>query len=62
MKKEVTDKIVINIAEKWPDIQLDIRKIDRTHRLKVKGLQGMPRPIIIKFFNYHDPESMYCAK
>ena len=49
MKKEDTDKIVIDIAEKWLDIQLDIGKIDRTHRLKVKGSQGMPRPIIVKF-------------
>ena len=37
LKKEDNDKIVIDIAEKWLDIQLDIRKIDRTHRLKVKG-------------------------
>ena len=62
MKKEDTDKIVIDIAEKWLDIQLDIGKIDRTHRLKVKGLQGMPRPIMVKFCNYHDRESMYRAK
>ena len=38
MKKEDTDKMVIDIAEKWLDIQLDIGKIDRTHRLKVKGV------------------------
>ena len=62
MKKEDTDKIVIDITEKWLDIQLDIGKIDRTHRLKVKGSQGMPRPIIVKFCNYHDRESMYRAK
>ena len=37
MKKEDTDKIVIDIAEKWLDIQLDFGKIDRMHRLKVKG-------------------------
>ena len=40
MKKEDTDKIVIDITEKWLDIQLDIGKIDRTHLLKVKGSQG----------------------
>ena len=62
MKKEDTDKMVIDIAEKWLDIQLDIGKIDRTHRLKVKGSQGMARPIIVKFCNYHDRESMYRAK
>ena len=44
------------------DIQLDIGKIDRTHRLKVKGSQGMPRPMIVNFCNYHDRESMYRAK
>ena len=62
MKKEDTDKIVIDIAENWLDVQLDIGNIDRTHCLKVKGSQGMPRPIIVKFCNYHDRESMYCAK
>ena len=47
MKKEDTDKMVIDIAERWLDIQLDIGKIDHKHHLKVKGLQGMPRPIIV---------------
>ena len=37
LKKEDTDKIVIDIAEKWLYIQLDIGKIDCTHRLKSKG-------------------------
>ena len=58
LKKEKTDKIVIDIAEKWLNIQLDIGKIDHTHHLKVKGSQGMPRPIIVKFCNYHNRESM----
>ena len=62
MEKEDTDKIVIDIAEKWLDIQLDIGKIDRMHRLKVKGAQGMPHPTIVKFCNYHDQESMYRAE
>ena len=62
LKKEDTEKIVLDIAEKWLDIQLDIGKIDRTHRLKVKGSPGMPRQIIVKFCSYHDRESMYRAK
>ena len=41
MKTEDTDKMVIDITEKWLDIQLDIGKIDRTHRLKVKGSQSI---------------------
>ena len=54
---------MIDITEKWLDsIQLDIGKIDRTHRLKGKGSQGMPRPIIVKFCNYHDREGMYRTK
>ena len=46
LKKDDTEKTVINIAGKWLDIQLDIGKIDRMHRLKVKESQGMPCPII----------------
>ena len=63
LKKEDTDKIVIDIAKvNWLYIQLDIGKIDRTHRLKVKVSQGMPRPIMVKFCNYHDRERVYRAK
>ena len=47
---------------KWLDIQLDIGKIDRMHHLKVKGSQGMPCQITVKFCNYHDQEGMYRAK
>ena len=50
-----------DIAGKWQDIQLDIGKIDHMHYLKIKGSQGMPRPIIVKFCNYNNRESMYHA-
>ena len=62
VQKENTDDIVKDVAQKWLNVQLDTRSIDRSHRLGKKTLHGNPRPIIVKLCNYHDKEKMYQAK
>ena len=62
VQKENTDDIVKDVAQKWLNVQLDTRSIDRSHRLGKKTLHGKPRPIIVKLCNYHDKEKMYQAK
>ena len=62
MQKADTDDIVRDVAQKWLNVELDIRSIDRSHRLGKKTLHRKPRPIIVKLCNYHDKEKMYQAK
>ena len=62
VQKEDTGDIVRNVAQKWLNVQLDIRGIDRSHRLGKKTSHGKPRPIIVKLCNYHDKEKTYQAK
>ena len=62
VQEEDTDDMVRDVAQKWLNVQLDIRSIDRSHRLRKKTLHGKPRPIIVKLSNYHDNEKMYQAR
>ena len=62
VQKEDTDDIIRDVAQKWLNVQLDIRSIDRSHQLGKKTSHGKPRPIIVKLCNYHDKEKMSQAK
>ena len=62
VQKEDTDDIVRDVAQKWLNVQPDVRSIDRSHRLGKKTLHGKPCPIIVKLCNHHDKEKMYQAK
>ena len=62
VEEEYTDDIVRDVAQKWLNVQLDIRSIHFSHQLGSKTLHAKPRPIIVKLCNYHDKEKMYQTK
>lgn len=51
---ENTDDIVMQICARNLQTQIDINDIDRSHRVgRIKPNDTRPRPIIVKFTNYH---------
>ena len=59
---ENTDQIVVDIAEKWLDVKLKVENIYRSHRVKVRKQRSTPRPIIVRFIDYHHRDDIYRGK
>ena len=66
---ENTDEIILDICQSKLQIELHRFSLDRTHRLGRKRTPRpdtevpKPRPIIAKFINYHNRDSVYkCTK
>ena len=65
---ENTDEVILDICPNKLQIELHRFSLDRTHRLGRKRIPRSdsevlkPRPIIAKFINYHDRDSVYKCK
>ena len=60
---ENTYLIVVNICRKNLGVNLSLGDLDRTHRLgRKRSSTDKPRPIIVKFVNYHDRDDVFESK
>ena len=60
---ENTDLIVVDICHKNLGVNLSRGDLDRTHRLgRKRSSTDKPRPIIVKFVNYHDRDDVFKSK
>ena len=60
---ENTDLIVVDICRKNLGVNLSRGDLDRTHRLgRERSSTDKPRPIIVKFVNYHDRDDVFKSK
>ena len=60
---ENTDLIVVDICRKNLGVNLSRADLDRTHRLgRKRSSTDKPRPIIVKFVNYHDRDDVFKSK
>ena len=54
-KEEITDEVIINTLNEKLDLDITLRDIERTHRIReLKKTRGKIRPIIVKFVRYND--------
>ena len=67
-KTENTDEVILDTCQNKLQIELHRFSLGRTHRLGRKRIPRpdsevpKPRPIIAKFVNYHDRDSVYKCK
>ena len=60
---ENTDLIVVDICRKNLGVNLSRGDLDRTQRLgRKRSSTDKPRPIIVKFVNYHDRDDVFKSK
>lgn len=59
--KEITDKLVVDVATKLGIKDLNVKCISRSHRVG-KPNSSKPRPIIVKFVSYADRKLLYEKK
>ena len=60
---ENTDLIMVDICRKNLGVNLSRGDLDRTHRLgRKRSSTDKPRPIIVKFVNYHDRDDVFKSK
>ena len=60
---ENTNLIMVDICRKNLGLNLSRGELDRTHRLgRKRSSTDKPRPIIVKFVNYHDREDVFKSK
>ena len=60
-RQEVTDELVIQTIKSEMDIDIDVKDIDRTHRIGAKT-ENKRRPIIVKFARYSERRKFFSSK
>ena len=60
-RHEVTDEVVIRTIKSEMDIDIDVKDIDRTHRIGAKS-ENKRRPITVKFGRYLERRKVFNSK
>ena len=60
---ENTDnQIQINVSKKHLDMELSVKKLDRSHRVGKRNSKNKSRPIVVKFIRYFDCREIFNNK